>query len=109
MKNWQTESERERKRRWWAAHGSAWRDGRDSSRARKRDLIVRLGATSNRREIRQRAGLDQYELARRLGVSRGTVSRWERGDLPGCKVHIQTLEAVGRYVLFLESDGREVS
>ena len=32
------------------------------------------------RELRERKGLTQTELAKRLGVGRTTVTLWERGD-----------------------------
>ena len=32
-------------------------------------------------EYRKKSGLSQEELAARLGISRQSVSKWERGDL----------------------------
>ena len=41
---------------------------------------ARLDGTNLRRE-RERIGLSQVELARRLSVSANTIARWERGEL----------------------------
>lgn len=34
-------------------------------------------------QLLQRAGITKAELARRLKLSRGTVSRWNQGVVPG--------------------------
>jgi transcriptional regulator with XRE-family HTH domain len=38
-----------------------------------------VGAMIDLRAVRTRLGLSQLELARKLGVARCTVNRWERG------------------------------
>jgi DNA-binding XRE family transcriptional regulator len=42
-------------------------------------LVRRLAADGRARKIRQNVGLSLYDLARDLGVTPGTVSRWETG------------------------------
>lgn len=39
------------------------------------------------RELREKAGLRDYELAVRLGVNPNTVGRWERGEAEPRKHH----------------------
>jgi len=93
------------KRKWWSAHGTAWRDeylGRIIDRDLHRDLIARLEATPPKRaEVRRRAGLTQVELARILGVSDGLVVRWERGQ-PPLTGTLQKPQALARYLQFLK-------
>lgn len=43
-------------------------------------LARKLAATGEARRLRQAAGLSLYDLARDLGVTAGTVSRWETGN-----------------------------
>ncbi|MFP5247398.1 MAG: DUF2283 domain-containing protein [Thermoanaerobaculia bacterium] len=56
---------------------------------------------ANLRKERERIGLSQLELARKLSVSPNTVARWERGELkiehPGMlQLALRSLRAVGR-------------
>ena len=41
---------------------------------------ARLPGAPRRRHIREEAGLSQADMAKGLGVTRATISRWERGD-----------------------------
>lgn len=44
------------------------------------DRPFKVSAGRRLRELRQERGWSQYELARRAGVSQGTLSNIERGD-----------------------------
>ena len=49
---------------------------------------------------RERLGLSQRELARKLGVARGTISNWESGRSSPSRESLETLEqAIGPMVL----------
>jgi transcriptional regulator with XRE-family HTH domain len=41
-----------------------------------------LGCMDDIRTIRTRLGLNQADLAKKLGLHQSTISRFERGDLP---------------------------
>ena len=57
------------------------------------------------RDRRRSSGLTQSALARKLGVSPTTLSRWERGrEVPSSRSH----RAIGRFLRMPESDLREV-
>ncbi len=47
------------------------------------------------RKLRERLGLSQQQLARRLGVDRATVTRWENGTRRPSKLAELALEGVG--------------
>jgi transcriptional regulator with XRE-family HTH domain len=46
----------------------------------KRRARKRLPDPRTRRQVRERAGITQADLAQVLGVDRATVSRWESGE-----------------------------
>ncbi len=46
------------------------------------------------RKLRQRLGLTQRELARRLGVARASVTRWENGTRKPSKVIERAIQSV---------------
>ena len=46
------------------------------------------------RKLRQGLGLSQHELARRLGVARATVTRWENGTRHPSKVAKLAIQSV---------------
>jgi transcriptional regulator with XRE-family HTH domain len=48
----------------------------------------------NLRKLRQRLGLSQHELARRLGVARATVTRWENGTRHPSKVARLAIQSI---------------
>ena len=55
--------------------------------------------------LRRRAGIRQYELAARIGVSKAALSTWERGHLPlkvtlQCERLAQQLGVTGHYLRF---------
>jgi DNA-binding transcriptional regulator YiaG len=47
----------------------------------------RLPSASERRQIREAAGVSQRELARALGVSWTAIQRWEGGSEPRRHLH----------------------
>ncbi len=46
------------------------------------------------RKLRERLGLSQHGLARRLGVARATVTRWENGTRRPSKIAALALRSV---------------
>jgi DNA-binding transcriptional regulator YiaG len=48
------------------------------------------------RELRQQIGLTQDALAREIGVTSGTVARWERGASKPTPIAIKALEVLAR-------------
>jgi transcriptional regulator with XRE-family HTH domain len=46
------------------------------------------------RKLRQGLGLSQHELARRLGVARATVTRWENGTRRPSKVAKLAIQSI---------------
>lgn len=58
------------------------------------------------REARERAGLTQEELARKIGIDRSTYTHYERGDrVPSLRVGITLAECLGIDVgALVESD-----
>lgn len=53
------------------------------------------GSADRIRDLRARAGLSQEALARKLGVSKNTVARWEKGAVPSGENASQLAEALG--------------
>jgi transcriptional regulator with XRE-family HTH domain len=49
---------------------------------------------SSLRKLRQGLGLSQHELARRLGVARATVTRWENGARHPSKVAQLAIQSI---------------
>ncbi len=48
------------------------------------------------KQLRERAGLNQAELAKRLGVDQGSVSRWENGrSEPSISMAVPLATALG--------------
>lgn len=47
------------------------------------------------KRVRKKRGLDQTELARRVGVSQSTISRIEQGQIPGADVLAALARALG--------------
>ena len=50
------------------------------------------------KRLRQRLGLSQQQLAERLGVTLGSISRWELGKSGPIKPYLEKLEALERQV-----------
>ena len=50
------------------------------------------------KRLRQRLGLSQQQLAERLGVTLGSISRWELGKSGPIKPYLERLEALERQV-----------
>ncbi len=48
------------------------------------------------KELRQRLGLTQFELAVEVGVTPTTIARWERGESKPTKLAINQMEALAR-------------
>jgi DNA-binding transcriptional regulator YiaG len=70
----------------------ALRERLDSVRAQRR-----LPAPAVRREIRERVGLSQADVARALGVTREAVAYWERGQrVPKAGTAARYLELLDR-------------
>jgi transcriptional regulator with XRE-family HTH domain len=59
-------------------------------------LARRLARDGNARRIREASGLSASEVARALGVSPGTVCRWERG------LRVPRGEVAGEWVALLK-------
>ena len=58
--------------------------------------IARMRGADLIREARLRAGLTQDELARRSGVQRSVIARWEQGAVqPGFDNMLEVIEACG--------------
>ena len=55
-------------------------------------LYRAVGANMGR--LRRRANRTQDAVGARLGVSQGTISKWERGDLPTLREIIRFAEAI---------------
>jgi transcriptional regulator with XRE-family HTH domain len=59
------------------------------------------------RKLRTVLGINQSELADRLGVTQATVSRWEKGSLPDTSKLIQLSEMAGESVAGFIDEGVE--
>jgi transcriptional regulator with XRE-family HTH domain len=84
-------------------------------------MLRRFGAELRR--CRLQAGISQMQLANRSGVAQSTISRLERGRVPGASMSklVQLSDVLGRYLPFgycphnhvctwdrLDADGRPV-
>ena len=54
------------------------------------------GQDYNVRELRERLGISQEEMEKRVGVSMMTISRWERGQVKPSRLAVEKLEGLAR-------------
>lgn len=71
------------------------------------ELIARLDQPVGAlvRQLREQAGLNQVELAARIGTTQSAISRWERGgDEPRISTLANIVRACGRTASFVVGD-----
>lgn len=56
----------------------------------------------NLREARRKLGCNQAELAERMGTTRNTVARWERGEVPMSGPAVKLIELLLKIRRLLE-------